>query len=164
VLIPETYVADLSVRLGLYRRLSGLVDHREIEGFAAELIDRFGPLPGEVDNLLEIIAIKRLCKQAGVEKVDAGPKGTTIAFRNNTFANPAKLIELIQKEAGTMKVRPDQKLVWMRNLEDAKDRVTAVKRLLAKLAEFVAAAQPGAPTKLPPPTPVLVKKPVHGRR
>ena len=63
-----------------------------------------------------------------------------------------------------MKVRPDQKLVWMRNLEDAKDRVTAVKRLLAKLAEFVAAAQPGGPTKLPPPTPMLVKKPVHGRR
>ena len=164
VLIPEGYVADLSVRLGLYRRLSGLVDRREIDGFAAELIDRFGPLPAEVENLLEIIAIKRLCKEAGVEKVDAGPKGATIAFRNNNFANPAKLIELIQKEAGTMKVRPDQKLVWMRNLEEAPVRVTAVKKLLGKLAGFVADAKPGAPTKLPPPTPVLVKKSAHGRR
>ena len=63
-----------------------------------------------------------------------------------------------------MKVRPDQKLVWMRNLEEAPVRVTAVKKLLGKLAGFVADAKPGAPTKLPPPTPVLVKKSAHGRR
>src|SRR3546814_9362997 len=74
-LIPDTYVADLGVRLGLYRRIAGLVDAAEIEGFAAEMVDRFGPVPVEVENLLQIIAIKRLCRDAGVEKVDAGPKG-----------------------------------------------------------------------------------------
>ncbi len=62
VRIPESYVADLNLRLGLYRRLSRLVDGAEIEAFAAELIDRFGPLPVEVENLLEVIAIKRLCR------------------------------------------------------------------------------------------------------
>ena len=81
VLIPETYVADLPVRLGLYRRVAQLLDRREIDGFAAELVDRFGPLPPEVDNLLDIIAIKRLCREAGVEKVDAGEKGASIGFR-----------------------------------------------------------------------------------
>ncbi len=74
VLIPETYVADLPVRLGLYRRIAALVDRREIDAFAAELVDRFGPLPPEVENLLEIVAIKRLCRDAGVEKVEAGPR------------------------------------------------------------------------------------------
>src|SRR5690348_18509875 len=78
VLIPETYVSDLNVRLGLYRRIAALVDRREIEAFAAELIDRFGPLPGEVENLLEIIAIKRLCRDAGVAKVEAGPQGALL--------------------------------------------------------------------------------------
>ncbi len=160
VLIPETYVADLGVRLGLYRRLAGLIDRRAIDGFAAELLDRFGPLPAEVENLLQIMAIKRLCKEAGIEKVDAGPKGAVISFRDNSFANPPKLIELIQKSAGTMKVRPDQRLVLMRDLEDQKDRVVQVQRLLTKLAELAQSAKPDAKPGLPPPTPVLAKRPV----
>ena len=90
VLIPETYVADLSVRLGLYRRIAALVDRREIDAFAAELIDRFGPLPPEVDNLLEIIAIKRLCRDAGVEKVDAGPKGAVARLPRQPLRQPGR--------------------------------------------------------------------------
>ncbi|HEY4274722.1 MAG TPA: transcription-repair coupling factor, partial [Rhizomicrobium sp.] len=88
VLIPESYVADLNVRMSLYRRLSSLESRTDIDGFAAELIDRFGALPEEVKHLLEIVAIKQLALAAGVEKIDAGPKGGSIAFRNNAFANP----------------------------------------------------------------------------
>jgi transcription-repair coupling factor (superfamily II helicase) len=171
VLIPETYVADLGVRLGLYRRLASLIDRNEIEGFAAELIDRFGALPVEVENLLQIMAIKRLCKEAGVEKVDAGPKGAVIAFRANSFANPAKLIDLIQKSAGTMKVRPDQRLVLLRDFEDAKERVAQVTGLLGKLARLANGAKPESEPGLPPPSSSLIKrstgapaKPVAGRR
>ena len=78
VLIPEDYVADLPVRLALYRRLAELEDEREIEAFGAELIDRFGPLPEEVEHLLQIVAIKALCRRANVEKIEAGPKGAVI--------------------------------------------------------------------------------------
>src|SRR5437763_4467851 len=95
VLIPEAYVADLGVRLGLYRRIAQLSSRRERDAFAAELIDRFGPLPPEVENLLQIIAIKRDCREAGVERVEAGPKGAVITLRGNRFANPAGLVELI---------------------------------------------------------------------
>jgi transcription-repair coupling factor (superfamily II helicase) len=158
VLIPEPYVADLAVRLGLYRRLSDLIDKREIEAFAAELIDRFGPLPQEVENLLQTMAIKRLCKEAGVEKVEAGPKGVVISFRGNAFANPAKLIDLIQKESPAMKVRPDQKLVWICDFEDKAQRVAGVQKLLGRLVAFVKDAKPGGDTALPPPTPVLKQK------
>ncbi|HEY5215772.1 MAG TPA: transcription-repair coupling factor, partial [Pseudolabrys sp.] len=75
VLIPEEYVADLSVRLALYRRLAEIEDEREIESFAAEMVDRFGSLPVEVEHLLQIVAIKALCRRTNVEKVEAGPKG-----------------------------------------------------------------------------------------
>ena len=89
-MIPESYVADLQLRLGLYRRLADLDDQPAIEAFAAELIDRFGPLPEEVEHLLKIVAIKALCRRANVEKVDAGPKGAVIAFRDNSFADPGR--------------------------------------------------------------------------
>jgi transcription-repair coupling factor (superfamily II helicase) len=141
VLIPETYVADLPVRLGLYRRIAQLVDRREIDAFAAELIDRFGPLPEEVGNLLEIIAIKRLCRDAGVEKVEAGEKGASIAFHNNRFANPAGLVVFLQENAATAKLRPDQRLVIMRNWEDASARLRGVSAILKRLAEIAAAPQ-----------------------
>src|SRR5205814_8988727 len=111
VLIPEAYVADLGVRLGLYRRVAQLTSARERDAFGAELIDRFGPLPPEVENLLQLIAIKRDCRDAGVERVEAGPKGAVITLRGNRFANPQGLVELIQKNYGTLRLRPDQRLV-----------------------------------------------------
>ena len=163
VLIPERYVADLGVRLGLYRRIAALADRREIDGFAAELIDRFGPLPPEVENLLEIIAIKRACREAGVEKVEAGPKGAVIALRGNRFANPAGLVELIQHHAGTLKLRPDQKIVYLRNWEDEKTRLAGVAQLLRALVKIARAEKPEAAAISPPPSPSLVRPQVARR-
>jgi transcription-repair coupling factor (superfamily II helicase) len=145
VLIPETYVADLNVRLGLYRRIAALVDQREIEAFAAELIDRFGPLPGEVENLLEIIAIKRLCRDAGVAKVEAGPKGAVLRFHNDRFANLAGLVRFLQEQAGTAKLRPDQHLVVMRQWEETRERLRGIHALLRHLADIANAPANEAP-------------------
>jgi len=157
VLIPEAYVPDLGVRLGLYRRIAGLLDRREIDGFAAELIDRFGALPPEVENLLEIIAIKRHCREAGIEKLEAGPKGAVISLRDNRFVNPAGLVDLIQRNAGTLKIRPDQKIVYLRNWENAKTRLGGVAKLAQALARVSRSAVPETPTALPKPTPALAK-------
>ena len=92
VLIPEDYVGDLSVRLSLYRRLADLDTDEEIDNFAAEMRDRFGVLPDEVRYLFKIAAIKAYCRRANVEKVDAGPKGAVITFRDNSFAQPDRLV------------------------------------------------------------------------
>ena len=144
VLIPESYVADLGVRLGLYRRIAGLVDQTEIDGFAAELADRFGRLPPEVENLLKIMAIKRLCLDAGIEKLDAGPKGAVLAFRQNRFANPKGLIEFAQRQAGSVSFRPDQKLVIRRGWDDEAARVQGVVQVLRKIAEIAAKVEKAA--------------------
>ncbi len=130
VLIPDTYVSDLSVRMDLYRRLAGLHERAEIDAFAAEMIDRFGSLPDEVENLLEIVAVKYLCKRAGVDKVEAGPKGAVVSFRNNQFANPAGLVAFINDQVGTAKLRPDHKLVLMRGWDNAGQRLAGVRGLL----------------------------------
>ncbi len=138
VLIPEDYVADLNVRMSLYRRLSSIATRDEIDRFAAELIDRFGPLPEDVKHLFEIIFIKQLAKAAGVEKIDAGPKGGTITFRGNAFAQPMKLVQFIAQHSGTMKVRPDQKIVVTRDWPTADDRLAGARALLTQLAKLAA--------------------------
>jgi transcription-repair coupling factor (superfamily II helicase) len=124
--------------MSLYRRLSTIETREDIDRFAAELIDRFGPLPDEVRHLFEIITIKQLAKQSGVEKIDAGPKGGTIAFRGNAFANPIALVQLITKHSGTIKVRPDQKIVVTRDWPKPEDRLNGAKALLTQLAKMVA--------------------------
>ncbi|MBS0274168.1 MAG: transcription-repair coupling factor [Proteobacteria bacterium] len=140
VLIPESYVSDLNVRMALYRRLATLEDGTEIERFAAELIDRFGKLPDEVKHLLEIVAIKRLCRIALVEKIEAGPKGATLTFRNSQFPNPMGLVRLISEHQSTMKVRPDQKVVISRDWPTPELRLKGAQNLLGQLAKLAAAA------------------------
>jgi len=133
VLIPEAYVSDLSLRLGLYRRIAAIADQAEVDAIAAEIVDRFGPLPDEVDNLLKVVALKPLCRAAGVDKIDAGPKGAVVSFHANRFANPQGLVEFIAGQAGSVKLRPDHKLVIRRNWEDPKARMVGLQKLAAEL-------------------------------
>ena len=116
VLIPDSYVPDLPVRLGLYRRIGALPGDAETEAMAAELVDRFGPLPEEVGNLLEVVTLKRLCRAAGVEKLEAGPKGMVLQFRGNSFRNPAGLVSWIGSRGTEMRLRPDHKLAILREM------------------------------------------------
>ncbi|MSO92766.1 MAG: transcription-repair coupling factor [Rhodospirillales bacterium] len=140
ILIPEPYIADLNIRMGLYRRMSTLTAREEIDAFAAELIDRFGPVPPEVENLLATVALKRLCRDAGVERVEAGPKGALVAFRNTRYANPAGLVEFITRQRGSAKLRPDHRLVYMRAWDDPSERLKGVQYLLNRLAEIATRA------------------------
>ncbi|NNE88168.1 MAG: transcription-repair coupling factor [Silicimonas sp.] len=140
VLIPEAYVPDLDVRLGLYRRLSGLSSKVELEGFAAELIDRFGKLPKEVNTLLLVVRIKGECKKAGIARLDTGPKGATIQFHRDKYANPEGLVSFIEDQRGLAKVK-DNKIVVRRDWKKTKDRIQgafAVARDLAAKARKAA--------------------------
>ncbi|NJM35420.1 MAG: transcription-repair coupling factor, partial [Rhodomicrobium sp.] len=139
VLIPEHYVSDLNVRMGLYRRLGDITEQREIDGFAAELIDRFGPLPPEARHLLDIVAIKGVCRRAGVAKVDAGPKGAVISFRNDMFANPAGLVQYISTSPYDVKLRPDQKLVFRQEWPDETLRLKGCRQIVRILEEIALA-------------------------
>ena len=139
VMIPEGYVPDLQVRLGLYRRLADLVEPADIDSFGAELIDRFGPLPDEVRNLLRVVYIKALCRRANVEKLEAGPKGAVVQFRNKTFANPEALVRLIGEQGSLAKIRPDQSIVFMRDWPSAEKRLAGAAVVMTQLAKLAAA-------------------------
>ncbi|MFO1127775.1 MAG: transcription-repair coupling factor [Rhodospirillales bacterium] len=162
VLIPEAYVPDLGLRLGLYRRLASVADRADIDAFAAELIDRFGPIPEEANNLLEIVGIKALCRRAGIERLEAGPKGAVIGFRDNVFANPSGLVAFIGRHGPVCKLRPDHKLVFRLDLETPGDRLSGVRALVTDLTR-IASGQTTGPWALsvsapPPPPPAPVKR------
>ncbi len=140
VLLPDSYVPDLQIRLDLYRRLSELADEMAIEGFAAEMIDRFGPMPDEARALLKIMAIKIHCRHAGIEKLETGPRGVVITFRNNQFANPAGLVAQINEWGKWARLRPDHKLVVQRNWPDADERLKGSLSLARQLRRIAQSA------------------------
>ena len=137
IMIPETYVKDLGVRLGLYKRIGDLQDKNAVLDMREELIDRFGQIPQEVENLLKTVEIKQLCRVANIEKVEAGAKGILLMFHNNCFPNPEKLIDFIQKQFGAVKIRPDQKLFIEHNLENYTTRVNVLMTYIKKLVDLV---------------------------
>ncbi|WP_127076090.1 transcription-repair coupling factor [Rhodomicrobium lacus] len=144
VLLPEAYVPDLQVRLGLYRRLSGLHESADLENFAAELADRFGPPPDEVKHLLTVVQIKNYCRKAGIAQVDAGPKGAVITFRNKKFANPQGLVKFMYEHGAQVKLQIDQKLVYKEEWDDGVERLRGARALVRELAAIAKGEAEGA--------------------
>ena len=136
VMIPDNYVPDLPLRLSLYRRLAEIEDLGDIDAFGAELIDRFGPLPVPVQHLLKVVYIKALCRQANVEKLDAGPKGVVIQFRENNFANGVGLIKWIGEQGSMAKIRPDQSVVFIRDWPNADQRLNGAATVMTQLVKL----------------------------
>ena len=123
ILIPEEYVPDLDLRMGLYRRLNDLDESNAVEAFAAELIDRFGPLPDPTENLIRLMEIKLNAKKACVSKIDIGPRGALVSFHDDKPPNVDGLLAWIARLDGVAKLRPDSKLVVTRVWADPKARL-----------------------------------------
>jgi transcription-repair coupling factor (superfamily II helicase) len=136
VMIPDDYVPDLHLRLGLYRRLGEITELGDIDGFGAEMIDRFGPMPVEVQHLLKVVYIKALCRKANVEKLEAGPKGVVVQFRGKQFPNPAALVGYIAKQGSMAKIRPDHSVFLTRDLPTPEKRLSGAAVVMTQLAEL----------------------------
>ena len=132
ILIPEAYIPDLNLRLATYRRISEVSDDTEANALAAELIDRFGPIPQEVEYLLKVMKIKRLCREAHVEKVDSGPKGVVMHMRHKDITDPSIIMTAITQNSG-WRLRPDQTILVMGNYNDPKLRLRGTEKAVAAL-------------------------------
>ncbi len=135
VTIPESYISDLPTRLALYRRLSALEDDEEIDAMGAEIVDRFGPTPPEVGLLMSLVQIKALCRRANVEKLEAGPRGLTLAFRKNSFANPTALVKWVSTNPFA-RVRPDMRIVVTDDFETLANRLAGTLKVMREIAKI----------------------------
>lgn len=110
VLLPETYVDSLPVRISLYKRLGSLRATEDIEEFRSELVDRFGAIPPEAESLLAITRTKIRCWQAGIEKLEIGPRGAVVHFRGSQFANVSGLLDYIHAAQGRASLDANHRL------------------------------------------------------
>ncbi len=141
IMIPEHYVPDLDLRMGLYRRLGELEDRQAIEAFAAELIDRFGTLPEETANLMKIVEVKLNCREAFIAKLDIGARGAVVTFAPNGFPDLAGLLSYIERLNGAAKLRPDSKMTVARNWSTPDARLNGALQLSRGLARVAAAGE-----------------------
>jgi len=135
--IPEDYIGDLNLRLQIYRRLADLATTAEVEAMAVELIDRFGKLPAQVDNLLQLLIIKQHCKTLNIDRLEAGPKAVVLSFHNHQCPNPTALVQMIASDPIRFKLRPDQRLVY--SLGGSLTQLSALaacQHVLARLAKL----------------------------
>lgn len=137
VLIPDTYVSDLSVRLELYRRLGRFSTSEELEDFRGELVDRFGAYPPEVENLISIMHLKQLARLGGIDKIDIGDKGVILRFYQNKVDRPETLLSYIQGQQGLAKIRPDQTLFFARSWKTPEERFKGCEALLTELQKVL---------------------------
>ena len=139
IMIPEAYVPDLDLRMGLYRRLGDLEDRQAIDAFAAELIDRFGALPRETANLMKIVEVKLNCREASVAKLDIGAKGAVVTFADGGFRDLPGLLDYIERLNGAARLRPDSKMIVTRNWPTPEARLDGALQLSRGLARVAAA-------------------------
>jgi transcription-repair coupling factor (superfamily II helicase) len=139
ILIPEAYVPDLDLRMGLYRRLGDLEDRAAVDEFAAEMIDRFGDLPSETQNLMTIVETKLNCRQASIAKLDVGAKGAVVTFIDSGFPDLAGLLGYVDRLKGAAKLRPDSKLAISRDWPTPHARLNGALQISRGLARVVAA-------------------------
>ncbi len=135
IMIPEEYVPDLDLRMGLYRRLNEVEDKAGIEAFAAEMIDRFGKLPPPTENLLGLVETKLHAKRACIAKIDIGPRGALVTFHADGFPSIPGLLAYVDRLGGIAKLRPDNKLVINRAWNDPKARINGALQLSRGLAK-----------------------------
>src|SRR5690606_10414928 len=154
----DDYVPDLDLRMGLYRRINELEEKQAIEAFAAEMIDRFGPLPDATQNLLTLIEVKMNCRAAGIARIDIGPRGALVSFHNDQCPNLPGLLGYVQKLGSIARLRPDSKLVIQRAWGDPKARLNGALKLSQGLAKSIGGERVAKPSLSLSQHPVLLRR------
>ncbi|MBV8144868.1 MAG: transcription-repair coupling factor [Gammaproteobacteria bacterium] len=133
--LPESYVADVHVRLSLYKRIAAAPDDAAVDELTAELHDRFGPLPPAAQNLLRIAKLKLSARALGVRRLDLGPQGGSVLFEERSGVDPATLVRMVQKGAREYRLEGPLKLRVSRALAAESARFEFASQLLRRLGE-----------------------------
>ncbi|WP_421134351.1 transcription-repair coupling factor [Alteromonas sp. A079] len=134
-LLPDDYIADVNMRLSLYKRLASCKSQDDIDEFQVECIDRFGLLPDPAKNLIQIAELKLKAHAIGILKVDLSAQGGTIEFTQTTRVDPGYIIKLVQTQPQLFKFEGSQKLRIVKQTDSAKERMAFISDIIADFAK-----------------------------
>ncbi|CAA0119962.1 Transcription-repair-coupling factor [Halioglobus japonicus] len=141
-LIPDDYLPDVNSRLVLYKRIAAATDNPQLRELQVEMIDRFGLLPPQVDNLFQVSKLRLRAQDLGIRTIEAGPEGGSIDFKSTTPVNPLSLVELVQSDPRSYKLAGATRLRFEKELADLQERYLFLEQLMDSLA-----TTPGEPSK-----------------
>ncbi|TFY96731.1 transcription-repair coupling factor [Ramlibacter rhizophilus] len=133
-LLPDDYCGDVHLRLSFYKKFATAKTTDQIDTLLEEIVDRFGKLPPQAQNLVDVHRLRVLARPYGVVKVDAAPGVIVIAFKANPPVEPMRIIELVQKNRH-IKLAGNDKLRIEKEFKEVKDRVQMVRDVLRSLGQ-----------------------------
>lgn len=129
-ILPDSYIHDVNMRLSLYKRIATCESADDLDEVKIELIDRFGLLPDATKNLFKVSEFRQRAQTLGISKIEAGPKGGSIEFSDNTKIDPVFLISLIQQHPTVYKLEGGNKLKFVIENKDTEDRLKYIESML----------------------------------
>lgn len=133
-LIPDDYLPDVNSRLVLYKRIAAATNDAELRNLQVEMIDRFGLLPRQVDNLFQVSRMRLRAQELGIRSIEAGPGGGSIDFKETTPVEPMSLVSLVQSDPRAYKLAGATRLRFERSLPDIQERYRFLEQLLNSFA------------------------------
>ena len=132
IFIPDEFINDLDIKMSIYKRISLITNNQERNNLMTELVDRFGKLPNEVENLFKLIEIKILCLNNNIEQIEFGRMGILFSFYKNSPKNPEKILKIGLSKDKQITIRSDQKVFYdfLGNIND--NRFVIVKNIIKK--------------------------------
>lgn len=132
-LIPEDYLPDVFMRLTLYKRIANCKTPEALNELKVEMIDRFGLLPPQVNNLCRLTELRWQAEALGITRIDVGKEYGRITFSEKTAVDPLKLVLLVQRESHRYQLQGGQTLRFSSKNIAGEERFTLVETLLEKL-------------------------------
>jgi transcription-repair coupling factor (superfamily II helicase) len=133
LLIPESYVEDLGLRMSFYKKIAAIKNNEDQENLLSEMTDRFGKVPPEITNLMEISKLKFCCKKIGVEKLEAITQGIVVSFKDNKFGAPDQLMHLIFSSKNQIKLHVGQKVLFVKDVNSVEKKIKSAFETVEKL-------------------------------
>ncbi len=137
LLIPEEYMQDLSLRMSFYKKIAAIKNDEDQENLINEMTDRFGKIPSEILNLMEISKLKSACKKVAIEKLEANLQGILISFKDNKFSNPEGLMKMIFDSKNQIKLNSGQKILFLKDVKSVENKIRSAFEVITKLSVLV---------------------------
>jgi transcription-repair coupling factor (superfamily II helicase) len=132
--IPENYLGDVHARLILYKRIASAKNKTELDDLRVEIIDRFGEMTAQVQNLFAVTELKISAQTLGIKSIKVGAKGGKVEFVAKPQINPDKIVRLVQNNPRCYSFAGSTSIKFVIDLTTSDERIQFVQELLRNLS------------------------------